>query len=89
MKAKPEMKPWVNSGYKNSELRRSGTNSASIGIYPFGCAALLGLNKCIPIISPGLCRSIALTGLLYAFLINMLYYFDTVTLLSLGYYRDY
>ena len=71
-------------GQKKNELRRSGTFSASIGIYPFGSAAPLGLNKCIDYFTqglrPGLCRSIALTGLLYVFSINILYYFDAVAL---------
>ena len=31
---------------------------------------------------PGLCRSIALTGLIYVFPINILYYFDTLALSS-------
>ena len=39
---------------KRIELRRSGTYSASIGIYPLGCAAPLGLNKCVSLINPGL-----------------------------------
>ena len=39
---------------KHIELRRSGTFSASIGIYPLGCAAPLGLNRCVPTINPGL-----------------------------------
>ena len=45
-----------------------------------GSAAPLGLNKCVPIISPRLCRSIALTRLLYVFQINIFYYFDAVVL---------
>ena len=46
------------------------------------CAAPLGLNKCVPMINPGLApwamKSIALTGLLYVLPINILYYSDAV-----------
>ena len=49
-----------------------------------GVPPLKGLNKCIDYFTqglrPGLCRSIALTGLLYVFSINILYYFDAVAL---------
>ena len=47
------MKPWVNRGHKNYELRRSGTNSSSI-CFSEGSAAPLGLNKYVSIINPGL-----------------------------------
>ena len=38
-----------------------------------------GFGKLTQGLRPGLCRSIALTGLLYVFSINILYYFDAVT----------
>ena len=48
------------------------------------CAAPTGLNKCISIPNPGLApwamKSVALTGLLYVFSINTLYYFDALAL---------
>ena len=38
---------------KQNEPRRSGTNRASIGLGQ-NCAAPTGLNKCVPMINPGL-----------------------------------
>ena len=38
---------------KQNELRRSGTYRASIGLGQ-NCAAPTGLNKCVPMINPGL-----------------------------------
>ncbi len=52
MRAKPDMKPWVDFRQKQIELRRSGTFGARIGIYPLGCAA--GLNKYTITNNPGL-----------------------------------
>ena len=53
MRAKPEMKPWENRGHKNYELRRSGTITRAF-VLRLGSAAPLGLNRCVPIINPGL-----------------------------------
>ena len=47
MRVKPEMKPWVNRGHKNYELRRRGTNNASIEVL------VLGLLYCSIILSSG------------------------------------
>ena len=47
MRVKPEMKPWVNRGHKNYELRRSGTNNASIEVL------VLCLLYCSIILSSG------------------------------------
>ena len=38
---------------KQNELRRSGT-IARVLIFTLGCVAPLGLNKCVPMINPGL-----------------------------------
>ena len=53
MRAKPNMKPWVYTNESNIELRRSGTITRAF-VLRLGSAAPLGLNKCIPIINPGL-----------------------------------
>ena len=68
MRAKPDMKPWVNRGHKNYELRRSGTITRAF-VLRLGSAAPLGLNKCIDHYYPGLApwamKSVALAGLMY------------------------
>ena len=47
------MKPWVNRGHKNYELRRSGTITRAF-VLRLGSAAPLGLNRCVSSINPGL-----------------------------------
>ena len=54
MRAKPEMKPWARIDKSRLNSFRSGTSNARIGIYLLGCAAPLGLNKCIDYYYPGL-----------------------------------
>ena len=53
MRAKPDMKPWVYTSQSNIELRRSGTITRAF-VLRLGSAAPLELNKCVPIINPGL-----------------------------------
>ena len=83
--AKPRVQwgqsPIWNPGYtrtqSNIELRRSGTITWAF-VLRLGSAAPLGLNKCIKQqtqgLRPGLCRSIALTGLLYVFPYTLLFW---------------
>ena len=76
MKAKPEMKPWVR--IDKSRLNSVGAAlqreylTLSIGVPP-----LWGSINVLTIITqglrPGLCRSIALTGLFYVFTITLLF----------------
>ena len=52
MRAKPEMKPWVNRGHKN----KSSVGAALTGqvlVLRCGCAAHLVFNKCVLMIYPG------------------------------------
>ena len=53
MRAKPEMKPWV---HKDKKIRAplGAALSARAFALRLGSAAPLGLNKCVPIINPGL-----------------------------------
>ena len=81
MRAKPDMKPWVSTDKSKMSSFRSGTNSANIGVLALGLCrpygAQLNVYQCLTQgLRPGLGRSIALTGLIYIFSINILYYFD-------------
>ena len=63
---------------KRIELRRSGTNSTSVGALALGLCRPYGAQKnvyqCLTQgLRPGLCRSIALAGLLYVFPITLLF----------------
>ena len=53
MRAKPDMKPWV---HKDKKIRAplGAALSARAFALRLGSAAPLGLNKCVPIINPGL-----------------------------------
>ena len=53
MRAKPEMKPWVYTD-KNRMSSVGAALTEQVLTLRCGCAAPLGLNKCIPIINPGL-----------------------------------
>ena len=84
MRAKPEMKPWVHTDKSRLSSDKERHYSASICLRQKS-AAPLGLNKCVTMITqglrPGLCRSIALTGLIYDFTANqLLCCFDALTL---------
>ena len=78
--------PICNPGYisteKKDELRRSGTNRASISFalwfVPPRWGSINVFQWLTQGLRPGLCRSIALTGLLYILPINILYYSDAV-----------
>ena len=80
--AKPRVQwgqsPKWNPGYtrtkSNIELRRSGTITRAFALR-LGSAAPTGLKKYVSIPNPGLCRSIALTGLLYVFPITLLFWY--------------
>ena len=52
MRAKPEMKPWVNIDKNKSSVGAALTEL--VLALRCGCAAPLGLNKCISLIDPGL-----------------------------------
>ena len=67
MRAKPDMKPWVNIEQQNKELRRSGTYTSTQMLQRINTIQrnntpntraevppLKGLNKCVPMINPGL-----------------------------------
>ena len=79
MRAKPEMKPWVHTEEKYDELRRSGTHSERL-VCVVAIRGLAFVEKVLLMRSlknvwdqltqglrPGLCRSVALAGLFYAF----------------------
>ena len=73
------MKPWVSTDKSKMSSFRSGTNGASGGTY-FGVVPPLrgsiNVYQCLTQgLRPGLSRSIALTGLIYVFPINILYNF--------------
>ena len=78
MRAKPEMKPWGSTDKSKMSSFRSGTNRVSIGVLglcrPYG-AQKNGYQCLTQGLRPGLGRSIALTGLIYVFSINILYNF--------------
>ena len=80
MRAKPEMKPWVNTEKKDDELRLGAALTASVGFVSLQSVDLHSLRKCRSYgaqkkvwkqltqgLRPGLCRSVALAGLFYAF----------------------
>ena len=84
MRAKPDMKPWVSTDKSKMSSFRSGTNHASwstcFGVVP-PLRGSKNVYQCLTQgLRPGLCRSIALTGLIYVFPINILYYFDALAL---------
>ena len=87
MRAKPDMKPWVNTDTKNKSSVGAVLSARAFGLWLCGfwlcirweSAASLGLNKCVSMMHPGLCRSIALAGLFYVFTSNQLFgCFDAV-----------
>ena len=53
MRAKPDMKPWVSTDKNKMSSFRSGTITRAF-VLRLGSAAPLGLNRCVPIINPGL-----------------------------------
>ena len=81
------MKPWVNTDTKNKSSVGAVLSARAFGLWLCGfwlcirweSAASLGLNKCVSMMHPGLCRSIALAGLFYVFTSNQLFgCFDAV-----------
>ena len=90
MRAKPDMKPWVSTDESKMSSFRSGTNSerlvcsfAFVGKVP-PLRGSKNVYQCLTQgLRPGLCRSIALTGLIYVFPINILYHFDALALRTL------
>ena len=70
---------------KQIELQQGAALTARAFVLDMKSAAPLGLNKCVTMITqglrPGLCRSIALTGIIYVLTANQLFCcFDTLTL---------
>ena len=70
------MKPWVFTDKNKMSSFRSGTNSAG-GVFAFGVCRPYGAQKngyqCLTQgLRPGLCRGIALAGLIYVFTTNQL-----------------
>ena len=76
MRAKPEMKPWVNTDKSGLSSVGAALSARAFVLWFRICwesAAPLGLNKCISMINPGLapwalqeyrpCRALSLTGL--------------------------
>ena len=77
MRAKPDMKPWVFTDKNKMSSFRSGTNSAGVGAFAFGVCRPYGAQKngyqCLTQgLHPGLCRGIALAGLIYVITTNQL-----------------
>ena len=70
MRAKPDMKPWVNT-YKtkksSDEERHFRREYLSLGVPPLIGAQWMCGVQLTQGLRPGLCRSIALTGLIYVF----------------------
>ena len=89
MRAKPDMKPWVFTDKNKMSSFRSGTNSAGVGAFAFGVCLPYGAQKngyqCLTQgLRPGLCRGIALAGLIYVITTNQLRCgFDAVALACL------
>ena len=54
MRAKPELEPWVYTEGKEDELRQGAALTELVLALRCGCAAPTGLNKCVPMINPGL-----------------------------------
>ena len=54
MRAKPEMKPWGYTEEKEDELQHGAALTEQVLALRCGCAAPLGLNKCVTMINPGL-----------------------------------
>ena len=85
MRAKPDMKPWVSIDKSKMSSVGAALIARVLRYLLGGCAAPTGLKKnvyqCLTQgLRPGLCRSIALTGLIYIFPINILYHFDALAL---------
>ena len=77
MRAKPDMKPWVFTDKNKMSSFRSGTNSAGVGAFTLGVCRPYGAQKngyqCLTQgLRPGLCRGIALAGLIYVITTNQL-----------------
>ena len=83
------MKPWVFTDKNKMSSFRSGTNSAGVGAFAFGVCCPYGAQKngyqCLTQgLRPGLCRGIALAGLIYVITTNQLRCgFDAVALACL------
>ena len=83
------MKPWVFTDKNKMSSFRSGTNSAGVGAFAFGVCYPYGAQKngyqCLTQgLRPGLCRGIALAGLIYVITTNQLRCgFDAVALACL------
>ena len=83
------MKPWVFTDKNKMSSFRSGTNSAGVGAFAFGVCLPYGAQKngyqCLTQgLRPGLCRGIALAGLIYVITTNQLRCgFDAVALACL------
>ena len=54
MRAKPEMKLWIHTEEKEDELQQGAALQREHLHLRLGSAAPLGLNKCVPMINPGL-----------------------------------
>ena len=84
MRAKPDMKPWVYTDKSGLSSVGAALTARVLGHLLWDCAAPTGLKNVYQCLTqglrPGLCRSIALTGLIYVFPINILYYFDALAL---------
>ena len=68
MRAKPEMKPWVFTDKNKMSSVGAALTARVLGHLLWGCAAPTGLKKnvyqCLTQgLRPGLCRGVALTGL--------------------------
>ena len=53
MRAKPEMKPWVHTDKSRMSSAGAALTEQVLALR-CGCAAPLGLNKCVTMINPGL-----------------------------------
>ena len=54
MRAKPDMKPWVNIDKSGLSSVGAALTARVLGLLSWGCAAPTGLNKCISMPNPGL-----------------------------------
>ena len=54
MRARPEMKPWVFTDKNKMSSVGAALTARVLGHLLWGCAAPTGLNKCVPMLNPGL-----------------------------------
>ena len=76
MRAKPDMKPWVYADKSGLSSVGAALTDRVLGHLLWDCATPTGLKNVYQCLTqglrPGLCRSVALAGLIYVFITNQL-----------------